>query len=161
MNGPQLRDIHLPGDALWWPPAPGWWLLLLLALLALAALLWWRRRLRNPPLSRLSMRELARIRQDYNAGRVDSRAAIDTVARLLRRVLIGYRGRAAAAAITGDGWLAQLEQLAPRQSFDAEQLQWLAHGRYRPHADCDVDALLEACEGWMRALPRESRHVAD
>lgn len=161
MNGPQLRDIHLPADPLWWPPAPGWWLLLLLAALVLAALLWWRWRLRNPPLSRLSMRELARIRQDYQAGRVDRRTAVDTLSRLLRRVLIGYRGRAAAASSTGDGWLQQLEELAPRQAFDAEQLQWLARARYRPNADCDVDALLEACEGWMRALPRGPRHVAD
>ncbi len=161
MNGPRLRDIHLPADLLWWPPAPGWWLLLLLALVIGAALLWWRQRRRNPPLSRLSMRELARIRQDYDAGLVDRRAAVDSLVRLLRRVLIGYRGRAAAAASTGDAWLAQLEELAPRQVFDAEQLQWLAEGRYRPNNDCDVDALLAACEGWMRALPREPRHVAD
>lgn len=161
MNGPELRDIHLPADSLWWPPAPGWWLLALLAALALVALLWWRRRQRHPPLSRLSMRELARIRQDFGQGRVDRRAAVDTAARLLRRVAIGYRGRSAAAASTGGDWLQQLEELAPRQAFNAEQLQWLAHGRYRRDADCDVDALLAACEVWMRSLPGKASHVAD
>ena len=33
----QLRDIHLPGDAPFWPPAPGWWLL---ALLIVALIVW-------------------------------------------------------------------------------------------------------------------------
>jgi len=161
MNGPELRDIHLPADSPWWPPAPGWWLLLLLAALALAGYLWWRRRRQNPPPARLSLRELARIRQDFRAGRVDRRAAGDALAAVLRRVLMVYRGRAAAAASTGDGWLAQLEELAPRQSFSNEQLQWLARGRYRRDADCDVDALLAACEGWMRSLPGKTRHAAD
>ena len=161
MNGPELRDIHLPVDSLWWPPAPGWWLLLLLAALVTAGLIWWRRRLRAPPLARLSMRELARIRQDYRSGSVAPRAAVDRLARLLRRILIGYRGRDTAAATTGDGWLAQLEELSERQAFSAGQLQWLARDRYRPGAECDVDALFAACEVWMRSLPKEARHVPD
>ena len=161
MNAPELRDIHLPADPLWWPPAPGWWLLLLFFALAAAPLWWWRRRLRNPPLSQLSIRELAQIRQDYRDGRVDRRAAVDTLARLLRRILIGYRGRDAAASSTGDDWLAQLEELAPRQAFSAEQLQWLARGRYRRDSECDIDALLAASETWMRSLPSEARHAAN
>jgi hypothetical protein len=163
MNGPELelRDIHLPADSLWWPPAPGWWLLLLLAALAVAGLLWWRRRRRTPPLSRLSMQELERVRRDYRDGVVDRQATVGSVARLLRRVLIAYRGRDAAAASTGDAWLAQLVELAPQQAFDERQLQWLARQRYRPNADCDVEALLAACEDWMRSLPGEPRHAAD
>jgi len=161
MNELELRDIHLPADSLWWPPAPGWWLLPLLAIALLAALLWWRRRLRRPPLKQLSRRELAELRRHYGEGRVDRRTALDSAVRLLRRTLIGYRGRAAAAASTGDGWLRQLEELAPRHGFSAEQLQWLARGRYRPDAECDVDALLVACDGWIRSLPRMPRHVAD
>lgn len=161
MNAPELRDIHLPTDALWWPPAPGWWLLPLLAMVLLCVLLWWRRRSRRPPLASLSRRELARIRQQYGDGRVDRRGAVDMAARLLRRILIGYRGRAAAAASTGDDWLAQLEELAPRHRFSVEQLRWLSRERYRPDAECDVDALLEACDGWIRALPRNTGHAAD
>lgn len=161
MNGPELRDIHLPADSLWWPPAPGWWLVVSLFVLLALLVHWLRRRRRYPPLERLSIRELGDIRGDYQAGRADRKAAVGAVARLLRRVLIGYRGRAAAAASTGDAWLGQLEQLVPRQVFSAEQLQLLAHGRYRADADCDVESLLDACEGWIRSLPRGRRHAAD
>jgi hypothetical protein len=161
MNAPDLRDIHLPADSLWWPPAPGWWLLLLLFVLLAMLLYWLRQRRRRPSLERLSMGELERIRDDYQAGRADRRAALDAVARLLRRILIGYRGRAAAAASTGNAWLGQLEQLVPRHEFSAEQLQLLARGRYRADANCDIESLLEACESWIRSLPRGPRHAAD
>jgi hypothetical protein len=161
MNGPELRDIHLPADILWWPPAPGWWLLLLLVVLLAMLFYRLRRRRRHPPLDRLSIGELERIRGDYRAGRADRQAVLNAVARLLRRILIGYRGRLAAAASTGDAWLGQLEQLVPRHAFSAEQLQLLARGRYRADADTDIETLLEACENWIRALPRGRRHAAD
>ena len=161
MNGPELRDIHLPADWLWWPPAPGWWLLPILVLLLVAALLWLRRRRRHPSLDRLSIRELGRIRREYDTGRADSGAVINAVASLLRRVLIEYRGRTSAAASTGEAWLGQLEQLVSRPVFSDEQLQLLARGRYRADADCDVESLLEACEGWVRSLPRGHSYAAD
>jgi hypothetical protein len=160
MNGPDIRDIHLPADSLWWPPAPGWWLLPAVALLLAAALLWLRNRRRHPPLDRLSIRELGQIRREYDAGRADSGAVVNAVASLLRRVLIGYRGRAAAAASTGEAWRGQLEQLVSRPAFSDEQLQLLARGRYRAGAECDVESLLQACEDWIRSLPR-GRHAAD
>ncbi|MGD8348725.1 MAG: DUF4381 domain-containing protein [Gammaproteobacteria bacterium] len=161
MNGPELRDIHLPADWLWWPPAPGWWLLPLLSLVLVVLLLWLRRRRRRPSLDRLSIRELRRIRREYDAGRADGGAVVNAVAGLLRRVLIEYRGRASAAASTGEAWLEQLQQLASRPAFSDEQLQLLARGRYRADADCDVESLLQACEGWIRSLPRGRNYAAD
>ena len=46
VQGPALRDIHLPPPPSWWPPAPGWWLLAaLLVVLAWLASRWlWSRR---------------------------------------------------------------------------------------------------------------------
>ena len=37
-TGPDLRDIHLPRRAGWWPPAPGWWVLGAIVLAALVYL---------------------------------------------------------------------------------------------------------------------------
>jgi len=159
MKGLELRDIHLPEGVLWWPPAPGWWALIALILMLAAGLLWlgWRRR--HQPLARLSMGELERIRQAHRGGRSE-RATVGAVARLLRRTLISYRGRAQHAAATGENWLAELEQLAPQHGFSAAQMQLLAHDRYQASFECDVDSLLQACEDWIRHLPRGQSHVS-
>jgi len=155
----ELRDIHLPDGSLWWPLAPGWWLLLALLLIAALVLLWlaWRRR--HQPLAKHSMSELEHIRQAYASGQGE-RATVNAIARLLRQTLISYRGRKLHAASTGDSWLAELEQLAPNHGFSAAQLQLLARDRYQSTVECDVDSLLQACEGWIRKLPRGQSHVS-
>lgn len=148
-----LRDIRLPETSLWWPPAPGWWLLLGLLLLGGIVVLWWYRRRSNPPLARLCMRELEAIRRAHAAGQSDH-ATLNAIARLLRRALISYGGRAQIAASTGTAWRQRLEQLAPHHGFSESQLQLLAYERYRAHPQCDIDGLLRACESWIRQLPR-------
>ena len=157
MNQPQLRDIHLPETSLWWPPAPGWWLaLLLLVLLALLLprLLRW---FRHKPLKRVSLKELALIRRDYENQR-DEQAVLKRVAGLLRRVAISYYGRDAAAALTGAEWQRQLQRLSPQGKLEARHLELITHGRYRPQSDFEVEDLLQGCENWLRALPRRDSH---
>ena len=161
MNAPELRDIHLPAEPSWWPPAPGWWLLLAIVMAAVALYIYWHHRCRRPTVKRSLARELETIRSDYRQGDANARLAVNAVARLLRRALIGYRGRRQGAATTGDAWREQLEQLTPGREFSDEQLQWLAHERYRRDAEGDVESLLQACEKWIDQLPRESRHAAD
>jgi hypothetical protein len=158
MNQLELRDIHLPEASLWWPPAPGWWLVLLLiagVAILLPLLLKW---CRYQPLRRLSLRELARIRENYKKGQSE-RAVLNEVARLLRRIVISYYGRDAAAAATGADWLKQLRRLSPQDGLAAQHLELLARKRYQPHCEFDVDQLLQACECWLRALPRSNRNV--
>lgn len=158
--GPELRDIHLPAEPLWWPPAPGWWLLLL-ALLAFAlALPWLWRRFGPVPFKQAALRELVDIRRSLGDGHTDNRRSLDAVSRLMRRVAIDYRGRMNAASNSGDAWVENLEQLSPRRVFSESQLEWLAHGRYRPQQEIDAEALIDACEKWIRSLPREHRHAA-
>ena len=159
MDGPQLRDIHLPDASLWWPPAAGWWIGLLLILL-LAVLLprlwrWWRRR----PLKRLALSEFARIRKIHHQGG-DERIVVAEMARLLRRITISYCGRIAQATGNGAEWVAELQRLAPQAPFTPEQIELLIHGRYRASFNADVDALLQSAECWLRALPRGKDRVS-
>ncbi len=159
MNAPELRDIHLPDAVAWWPPAPGWWLLPLLLAAAALGLWWLRRRLRYRSIARQSLAECARIR----AAHRDGQARTDTirqVASLLRRILISYRGRAAAGASSGDDWITEVSRLAPAAGFSETQLQLLARDRYRRDFGGDVDELLDASESWIRALPGDKRHAA-
>ena len=158
LRAPELRDIHLPEASLWWPPAPGWWIsLALIVLLAwlLPRLLRW---LRRKPLRRLSQQELARIRLNYQQGHSD-RAVLGEVSALLRRVTMSYYGREQYASATGSQWLEQLQTLAPGAGFSVEQLELLAHQRYRAHCEFDVEALLQSTGTWLRALPRSRDNV--
>lgn len=159
MNAPELRDIHLPEASLWWPLAPGWWLLaLLLVILALAC--WWLlHRLRRRSISRSSLGEFQRIREAHRDGQPGSET-IRQIAALLRRVLISYRGRDEAGASTGAGWMRAIAELASGNVFSEQQLQLLAHDRYRRDCDCDIESLLEASEAWIRALPGDKDHAA-
>jgi hypothetical protein len=159
MNQPELRDIHLPDVSLWWPPAPGWWIGLLLILLLLWLLPHLLRWLRHKPAKRLSLQELERIRRGYKEGRSGS-AVLRDVTTLLRRVIISYYGREQYAAFTGSQWIEQLQRLAPGSGFSDQQLQLLAHDRYRAQCEFDVDALLRSLEQWLRALPRGKQHVS-
>jgi hypothetical protein len=159
MNQPELRDIHLPDVSLWWPPAAGWWLVLLVILL----LLWLSPRvlrwLRYKPARRLSLQELERIRLSHKAGQSDADVLREVTA-LLRRVTISYYGREQYAACTGNQWIEQLQRLAPGSGFSDQQLQLLAHDRYRAQCELDVDALLHSLERWLCALPRSKQHVS-
>ena len=159
MNPLELRDIHLPEVSLWWPPAPGWWLSLVL-LLAIAMLLRWViRRIRHKPLKRLCLQELQCIRQNLASGESVKTVLADTTA-LLRRTLLAYQGRAGFAATTGDDWRQQLQSLGQGQGFSEIQLELLVNGRYQREFECDIEDLLQACEHWMRALPRSESHVS-
>ncbi len=158
MNGPQLRDIHLPDPVSWWPPAPGWWLLALVAaLLAVLAWLGYYRRSRKP-LHRLALDDLARIRAAYDADG-EARATLNEIAALLRRILISYRGRHGFADSTGAAFGGQIRELSAAGFSDAD-LDLLGRARYRRDVDADVAALLDACERWVRQLPREAPRAA-
>lgn len=157
MNGPELRDIHLPDASLWWPPAPAWLLLLILLVAAMIGL-WLRHRYRYPSLRRLSLNELGRIRARLREGQGESEV-LRELCRLLRRTLMAYHGRRGVAASTGDAWTEQLQSLASG-GFDAAQLQLLSQGRYRRDCNFDAEALLQACETWIRELPRRPIDVA-
>ena len=160
MNELELRDIHLPDASLWWPPAPGWWVAAALLLVLGLLTPWLIRRLRYKPVKRLSLGELETIRDGFHSGQV-KHDVIKNTAALLRRTLIAYRGREGFAASTGNAWTAQLQELVAGEKFSQAQLQLLGRHRYQRDSDCDIDELLQACERWMRALPRSVTHVSD
>jgi len=115
MQGPPLRDIHLPPEPGWWPPAPGWWVLaglLLLVLAWLAALL--RRTLRR----RRHARELAALAGQAAAqahGDASGAALAAELSQLLRRA--ARMVDPAAAALQGEAWLCWLDGDDPGTPF--------------------------------------------
>lgn len=155
MNGPLLRDIHLP-LAPWWPPALGWWLLAALLLLAAIGIAWWLRRMARGNPVRAAMREIDALEaahaRDGNAAHL-----ADAASRLMRRVAL--RVAPDVAAQTGATWHAFVQMHAS----DASTRQALAEldgERFRAQPVLDASALLAALRAWCRDALR-ARDVRD
>jgi len=123
-----LRDIHGIDPASWWPPAPGWWLVLI-GILLCALLIWWlleQRRLY--PLGRWQKdahRRLLQLKRKLKSA--PTKEVASELSELLRRIAIARCGRSKTAALTGQTWLAWL------QNNDKSGFDWLQHGQLLLH----------------------------
>ena len=112
-----LRDLHLPDTVGWWPLAPGWWLLTGLVLAGLGFLL--KRYLehrRRGAARRYALKRLEALSAAY-ARDGDAVALGAEVSELLRRTMLAYAPRADVAGLTGEAWLAWLDQDLDRPHF--------------------------------------------
>ncbi len=143
MNGPVLRDIHLP-HASWWPPAPGWWLLAgALLLLTVGITLWIRRLRRRGPL-RAALREIDALQAAHVRDADDARL-IDGASRLMRRVALRTAPEVGAQA--GEAWRAFVRCYA-RDAATMETLDRLDVARFRPRPEVDASAVVAALRSW-------------
>lgn len=155
MDGPQLRDIHLPAPPGFWPPAPGWWLLAALVLVCVLAAMWKLRQLqRRRRRHRAVLADLQRVRADWLRHGDAQRYAAD-VSAFLRRVA---RVRdPASVALDGAAWM---DHLRRHGGFDDDVRRALLEAPYRPGVVFDVDALHTQAERHVQqALRTELRDV--
>ena len=145
MNGPMLRDIHLP-PAHWWPPASGWWLLAALLSLAAIGVAWWLRRTAHGNPVRAAMREIDALEATYACDGGAAHLA-DAASRLMRRVAL--RVAPDVAAETGATWRAFVRSHAPDETT-RHALDALASERFRAQPMLDAPALLAALRTWCR-----------
>ncbi|MFQ5642769.1 MAG: DUF4381 domain-containing protein [Thiogranum sp.] len=120
----RLRDIQGLDEISWWPLAGGWWLLALLLIVLLFALGSLVRNLWRYPAGswrRPAWQQLRTLRQQ--AYRMPAQQFAGELSELLRRIAIARLGRARAAGLSGERWLAWLQEHDPA-GFD-----WSRHGR--------------------------------
>ncbi|HHC71500.1 MAG TPA: DUF4381 domain-containing protein [Thiotrichales bacterium] len=155
----RMRDIHGIDPVSAWPPGWGWWLLALLALAALLALLLFVRDLIRYPRGswqRDARHRLQRLRRQ--APRLASHEIAGELSELLRRIAIARLGRKEAAGLSGEAWLAWLEENDPRG------FPWRARGvclltlPYAPAGDdCAERGTLTELIGALQAWTRRGR----
>jgi hypothetical protein len=147
----QLRDIHLPAAAPFWPPAPGWWLLalLLLALLAWCAVLAVRHYRVRRHRSRI-FAALAQLETGLDRERTPERLAAISI--LLRRLALTRYPRERVAPLSGAGWLAFLDESGGGGRFRDGPGRVLADGPYRRAIvdDLDIAGLGTLVRTWIR-----------
>ena len=153
-NALPLRDLHLPDAVGWWPLAPGWWVLIAIVVAFAAWFAWREYRLWrfNAP-RRHALKELARYESEYLEHR-NPVVLGKQVSELLRRGMLAYAPRAEVAGLTGEAWLAWLDEGLPVPYFHTEGGKSLLQLPYRdPHgdtSDVDVGALLSAVRMRLR-----------
>ncbi len=147
-NALPLRDLHLPEAIGWWPLAPGWWIVLLLMAAALGYLSWrlFKRWQFHAP-RRYALRELARFEAEYLEHRNPVLLG-KQLSELLRRGMLAYAPREEVAGLTGEAWLAWLDNGMPLPYFHTEGGKSLLNLPYRDPdsdtSDIDINALISA-----------------
>ncbi len=162
-----LRDIELPDAVAWWPPAPGWWAVaaLLLAVVVMLAFSL-RRRRRRARVRRAVLSAIDDIRRRVQSEPESRHRVAAEVSCLLRRAVISSYPREAVAGLTGEPWLAFLDEVAARRVPDRPRLfrdgpaRAIVSAPYRPDAEVEAGALLDAAEQVARALPDVGRRAA-
>lgn len=144
-----LKDIHLPPPpAMGWP-APGWWLLaVVLLLLVVGAIGLWRYRRRQRGLRQAQQALMALSRNAANAPQ----ASLAALSQLLKRVALSTAPRQTVAGLSGDAWLAYLDQGFTDAPFSQGVGRCLAAGQYQAQALDGIDwpALIALCQRWIR-----------
>ncbi len=145
----QLRDIHLPTRIDWWPLAPGWWIILVLVFVALLALYGWYRHWQRQHWRREALAELKLIQQ--NGTHYQQIAQINV---LLRRILMHCYPRQQVAALTGEQWLARLEQLGGKLDIDH---RLILDAPYMKDQVIDLTDVFENIHQWITSIPTLNR----
>lgn len=145
----QLHDIHLPEPVSWWPLAIGWWLLLLLLMVAAVVGYWRYRRHQRLQWRRDALAELRQLQQQQ----LSPKERVIELSKLLRRVAITRFPRDEAASLTGDKWLAFLDQQMKEPGFQKSG-RILITAPYSNLVDVDLGELVALCERWIAGVAR-------
>ena len=115
----QLPPLILPDAPGWWPPAPGWWILTTLAIittLLIGTMLF--RRYQANRLRRAAIDEANTLIAHYHAD-ADDQQLLLAYNRLLKRFCLQQFPDLPCASLSGDRWLAQLDELANQTLFSS------------------------------------------
>lgn len=144
-----LRDIKLPAEPGFWPLAPGWWVLIVVILLVLSwlAIKWYRYHLKKRRWLQINQ-QLSELEFAYQQNH-DQQKLLTQVSVFLRRFVKFQLQQNQATALTGDSWLAYLNQCDPAQPF-ANYEYALTTGVYQAECAYDVAGLIETTREFMR-----------
>jgi hypothetical protein len=147
----QLRDIHLPDPAGFWPPAPGWWVLagllltLLIVIVARQLRRWQRQRWKKPALA-----ELERLAQQRPADEPWFAALNET---LKRSAMACYPDRYP-QTLSGRQWVTFLEDTWPANEEPPRALlASMVQASWQPDTPCPAEEALAAARQWVRRQP--------
>jgi hypothetical protein len=147
-----LHDLVLPVPVPWWPPAPGW---VIVSAALVMALGWWLiRAIRHWQKNSYRREALVLL------GEIDGATA--ELPTLIKRVALSAYPRERVASLTGEQWLAFLDQTGQTDAFTTGAGRWLARLAYEPQlaaslSTTELNRLRTAVRDWiLRHQPEET-----
>jgi uncharacterized protein DUF4381 len=147
-----LHDLVMPVPVPWWPPAPGW---IIVSVALIMVLGWWLIRAIRHWQSNGYRREALVL-----LGKMDdAQAELPT---LIKRVALSAYPRERVASLTGEEWLAFLDQTGHTDAFTIGAGRWLARLAYEPKlaaslSTTELKGLRIAVHAWiLRHQPEET-----
>ena len=151
----ELRDIHLPNMPGIWPPAIGWWFLIICASIVVSLIVFWAYNFwRNNRYRREALRELNQLLTDYSRERCASHY-ISRLQNLLKRIALTRYQRSDVANLTGEAWVAFLDQTSGSHDFVMGEGQVLIDGQYIKDPKFDVNELHKCSMKWIKRHRKE------
>jgi hypothetical protein len=140
----RLHEVIVPQPVPWWPPAPGW--IVIGCLLALILVYWLIRSVRQWQ-SNCYRREALELLENAHSSGAE-------LATLVKRVALSVYPRTRVASLTGEQWLAFLDQTGRTDAFTKGSGRWIARLAYEPHLitslpDAERGGLLAAVRDWI------------
>jgi len=153
----QLRDIHLPVSAGWWPPAPGWWLLAAAGLLCLVlAVRGWQRWQQRNRRWQTVQRELAALRAQSKTQLQNTPAWFSQLNALLKRAARDIYPLQSIAALSGNDWVAFLQHSSDN-AVEADLVTTMVNACWQPHNSCDPQHALAFAGRWLQDHKKQLR----
>lgn len=133
----QLRDIHLPEDAIsQLPTAPGWWILALtLIVVSITMIVIWRRhRVRNRYRG-----EAQALLANLTAGEQAAQPFVQSINTLLKRAALAAYPDSTSATQFGEQWVRFLQNSAPQLTMPNDVEDYLINSSYqRPQSESNA-----------------------
>lgn len=159
----QLRDIHLPDAISWWPLAPGWWMIAGSLIFIIVAIFLYRRYQKKQALKKQVLAEFENICAQFEQEK-NSMALLQSLSILLRRACISFYPRSEVASLTGEAWLAFLNDTGKQKYFNSEYGQLIATAPYlseKTELDIDTEKLIALCQNWLKVQPNKHHIMAE
>lgn len=144
----QLRDIHLPDPAGFWPPAPGWWVLLVLLLvLAAAVAILASRKVRRNRWIALALTELDQLEQQPSR---DNHWFTQLNQLLKRSARVRYPERRP-ESMSGAEWVDFLLETSPHDRIASRPvIEAMVASSWHPHPTCAPGEALRVSRVWLK-----------
>lgn len=150
----QLPPIHLPEPISFWPPAIGWWLLatvlILLGFFIVRVLMQYRAK------NRLRKAALAKLNIHWQVYQKNNNAEeyVLAINRLLKQFVMQQYPHKNLQALSGEQWLASLQELSPQSGFNQDNASFLLsiYQKQPVYHESDVSQLHPRLVQWFKGL---------